>query len=434
MILPRSRLLFWVAMVGLPFGVLAGTLPSAMGISLGVISLLAIVVIADAIRAHSVLHGVSAHLPSRTRLSIDREGVLRIRLQNVLKKERAIRVALGLPNDVFASPDEVSITLPAAAEWSEVPWSLRPLQRGIFSLSDVFVEACSPWGFWSVRKRQSAKAEIRVYPDLQKDILKLQMIFRGSTGGHAARQLGKGREFEKLRDYVPGDSLVDIDWKATARRGRPITKIFQVERTQEVYVALDTSRLSARADALETMISSTLLLGLAAEEQGDLFGVVSFSDRVEKFVKAGGGKAHFQACREAIFSASSRPVNPDFNEIFSFIRLRIRRRALIIFLTALDDPLLAEGFLFNAGLVSRQHLLVTAMISPAGMAPLFHSPDVLKVDEIYDRLSGHLRWSAMEELKGSLQRKGVSFFMTDSPHLLPQIISEYLNVKQRQIL
>jgi len=434
MIFPRGRLLFWVAMVGLPFGVLAGTLASTMVFSLGVISLLVLLVIVDALRAGAVLNGVRVHLKSRTRLAIGREGIVEIRMQNLSKHNREIRLALALPNDVFSGADEITTTLPPETEWSEVPWTCRPSRRGIFPLSEVFLEAGSPWGFWSVRRRQATQAEIRVYPNLKKDILKMQMLFRGSNGGHAGRQIGKGREFEKLRDYVPGDCLADIHWKAAARRGRPITKVFQIERTQEVYVAVDTSRLSARAGAMETMVSTALLLGLAAEEQGDLFGLLSFSDQVENFVRAGSGKAHYQACREAIFSVTPRAVNPDFNEIFSFLRLRLRRRALIIFLTALDDPLLAESFLHNAGLVSRQHLLVTAMISPAGMAPLFQSPDVSKIDEIYDRLSGHLRWSAMEELGGSLQRQGVRFLTTDSPSLMPQIISEYLTVKQRQLL
>ena len=67
---------------------------------------------------------------------------------------------------------------------------------------------------------------------------------RGAFGVHAQRQVGQGREFEKLREYAPGDSYIDIHWKATAKRGRPVTKLYQVERTQEVYVIIDASRLA----------------------------------------------------------------------------------------------------------------------------------------------------------------------------------------------
>ncbi len=434
MILPRGRLLFWVAFVGVPFGVLAGTLASALPVSLGILLLLALCVAIDAMQAGKALHGVKADLPPRTRLVMGREGRVILRLQNCSQKKMTIRLALPLPSEAFSAKDEMTITLPPGVEWSEASWVCIPNRRGIFSLVEVFFEMPSPMGFWNARGSWKSDAEIRVYPNLQKDMFRLQLMFRGATGNHAGRQIGKGREFEKLRDYVPGDCLSDIHWKATARRARPITKVFQIERTQEVYVALDSSRLSARSDAMETMISTTLLLGLAAEAQGDLFGLLSFSDHVEKFVRAGSGKAHYQVCREAIFSATPRPVNPDFNEIFTFLRMRLRRRALVIFLSALDDPLLAESFLHNAGLVSRQHLLVAAMITPPGIGPLFQSPDVAGVDEIYDRLAGHLRWNAMEELRSSLQHKGVRFLTTEGNGLLPQLISEYLAVKNRQLL
>src|SRR5258708_1628120 len=74
----------------------------------------------------------------------------------------------------------------------------------------------------------------------------LKALRRGSEGMRALRQIGRGREFEKLREYVPGDGFDEIHWKATARHGHPITKVFQVERTQEVYVVIDSSRLAGR--------------------------------------------------------------------------------------------------------------------------------------------------------------------------------------------
>ena len=92
------------------------------------------------------------------------------------------------------------------------------------------------------------QSEIRVYPNLLSERKSLAALFlnRGAFGVHAQRQVGKGRDFEKFREYVPGDDYDEIHWKATARRGKPITKVFQIEKTQEVYVIVDASRLSAR--------------------------------------------------------------------------------------------------------------------------------------------------------------------------------------------
>ncbi|HEY1490452.1 MAG TPA: hypothetical protein VGF90_05375, partial [Verrucomicrobiae bacterium] len=139
-------------------------------------------------------------------------------------------------------------------------------------------------------------------------------------------------------------------------------KVFQIEKTQEVYVILDTSRLTARkpekdatagTSVLERFITAALVLGMAAEQQGDLFGLLTFGDKVEKFLRAKNGQAHYNACRDALYTLQPRIVTPDFDELCAFIRLRMRRRALLVFLTALDDPALSESFVRNIELIRR---------------------------------------------------------------------------------
>jgi hypothetical protein len=114
--------------------------------------------------------------------------------------------------------------------------------------SSCHLEAASPWGLWAVRARRSVRTEVRVYPNLFTERKSVAALFlnRGNFGARALRQVGQGRDFEKLRDYVHGASYDEIHWKATAKRGRPVTKVFQIERTQELYVIIDASRLSAR--------------------------------------------------------------------------------------------------------------------------------------------------------------------------------------------
>ena len=117
--------------------------------------------------------------------------------------------------------------------------------------------------------------ELRVYPNLFSEKRPLAALYSAQMqqGALARRAVGRGREFEKLRDYLPGDGFDEIHWKATAKRGRPVTKVFQVERTQEIYVVLDSSRLSARSvvqseirqTALERAITAALVLLRAAE-------------------------------------------------------------------------------------------------------------------------------------------------------------------------
>jgi uncharacterized protein (DUF58 family) len=110
---------------------------------------------------------------------------------------------------------------------------------------------------WQVRRKDPVAMEVRVYPNLRRND-DLKALRQGVSGVHAMRQVGRGREFEKLREYMPGDGFDEIHWKATARRGRPVTKVFQVERTQEVYVVIDRSRLSGRAAGSNTGDETTL--------------------------------------------------------------------------------------------------------------------------------------------------------------------------------
>ena len=142
-----------------------------------------------------------------------------------------------------------------------------------------------------------------------------------------------------------------------------------------------------------------MVLGLAAEQQRDLFGILAFSDQVRTFIRAGNGKAHYGVCRDALYTLQPKMVNPDFGEICSFIRLRLRRRALLIFLTNLDDPLLAEGFLNNLDIIARHHLILVNMLPAPGVAPLFANPDAATVDDIYQNLGGHIQWQKLRELK-----------------------------------
>jgi uncharacterized protein (DUF58 family) len=468
MIVPRPRLLFWFAVVALPFATLGGVYPQALPVALVFILALALAVVVDATTGAAVLGRFSLKLAPVTRFSKDRSGRVEVQLRNEGQRACRLRIGLVLPPEIDSPAEELAVSLPDHTEYSRVEFDCTPRKRGRFRLHQACLEAASPLGFWAMRSRVPLDSEIRVYPNLLTERRNLAALFlhRGAFGMHAQRQVGKGREFEKLRDYIPGDSFEDIHWKATAKRGRPVTKVFQIERTQEVYVILDASRLSARRavpssefrvpslgakperaserpsesgarspeTALERFITSALVLGLVAEQQGDLFGLLTFSNQVETFVRAKSGPAHHDTCRDTLYTLEPRLVSPDFEEVATFIRLRLRRRALLVFLTALDDPLLAESFTRSTDLISRQHLILVNMLQPAGVRPLFSNPAVASVDDLYGELGGHLQWQRLRELEKVLHRRGVGLSLVDDEKMSAQLVSQYVGVKRRQAL
>jgi uncharacterized protein (DUF58 family) len=440
MIVPRTRMLLWVAVM-LPVAAAGGLFAPAGPPAAAAFAILVLVALVDALAGIQRLDGLEAALsPDVVRLSKDHPGELGITVTNVSEKPRLLRIGLPFPSHVEAVHATLRLALPAGSRSSRASWEVTGRKRGCHPLHECYLEVASPLGFWDARKKQDLTAEIRIYPSLIEERKKVAALFlnRSAFGVHSRRMVGQGRDFEKLREYVPGDSYDVIHWKATARRGRPITKVYQIERTQEVYVLIDFSRLTSREvmgqPLLEHFLQSGLILGTVAQRQGDLFGVVCFGDRVRTFVRAGNGKAHYNACRDALYQMETRIVSPDFDELFSFVRVRLRRRALLLCLTDLSDPILAEGFVRSVELVARQHLVIVNMVRPAGAYPLFSTGPVNEVDEVYDRLTGHLLWRNLRELQNVLQRRGIRLVQLGHTGMTAQIVGQYMSIKQRQVL
>src|SRR5258708_2033262 len=295
-LVPSFRLLLVVGAVIVPAALIA-VVPPWQVLSYLLIVAVGLTAIVDAILAPRRLRHITVRADAIVRMWKDRETTIDLIIRNEGKKETVLRIGLLFPVEIVAPQDEQRTVLPAGAEFSRVQWECIPRKRGQYFITQGAIERPSALGLWAVRKTLPLQIEIRAYPNLAGERKKSPAFFkRGRLGMNVQRQLGKGREFEKLREYASGDSFEDIDWKATARRGHPITRVFQVERTQEIYIILDASRLTSRpvpnrdrkgaviADndqnptILERNVTASLLLALAAEKQGDLFGLITFSE------------------------------------------------------------------------------------------------------------------------------------------------------------
>ncbi len=454
-IVPSNRLLFYFAVIILPLTIAAVIVPATSSSGIGLAVVFLCVAGVDAVISRNRLAGLHIRMPEVVRLSVGRDGEIIVSIENDAIRVKRLRIGLAFPREIHSSTPDLITDLPPETPNSTIGWPFRALKQGMYLLENCYLETASRMGLWSLRRTDPAHTEIRAYPDLFREQKKLSGLFlnRG-IGIHAQRQIGKGKEFEQLREYLPCDSYEDIHWKATAKRGQPITKVYQIERTQQIYAVIDGSRLSARnsdapgnrfavhakeiasppATIMERYAAAALVLGLAAGRQGDLFGLLAFDDRVRKFVRAKSGKAHYDGCRDALYTLQAHSVSPDFAELFTFIGTKIRRRALLLILTNLDDPVLAESFTANIDLISRQHLVLVNMIAPAAAEPLFSNPAVECVDDLYHKLGGHILWRHLREVERSLHRRGIGFGMLQNENLCVDLVSQYLTIKRRQIL
>lgn len=432
-----------------PFAIHASAFGVYHLLLLAILGVLAIATF-DLAKSRDTLSPLKIRLDPVSRMSRGSEGDFRVYFNVDGSALKTFRMALAFDESLVCDENLKDIQAPESdTGLYSTSFQVHPLVRGVFKSPDVYVEAASTFGFFKIRRAFATKDEIRVYPNLHRERKQLANLFmnRGVTGTHLQRQTGQGREYEQLREYAPGDSILDIHWKASAKRGGLATKMYQVERTQHVYFILDHSRLSAlrvgkdgslgedlsvEESFLERYVTVASVLGMAAEKQGDLFGMVAYGSRVSRFVRANAGRQHSQVVQDALFNLTPEMAPADVASLFTFLRLRIRQRALLIFMTDLADGVAAEEFKKHVGLISRNHYVIVNSIRRPGVYPAFS--DEYDAPSIAQQISGHLRWEGLRRLKSDLDAMGVQFSLLDQEKLSVDVVNQYLSVKQRQLI
>ena len=443
MIIPKDKLLGWTALIVVPSGTLIGMVPSSRPVLGLLVALFATVAAIDAARSRRRLGNVSLTLTAVTHLAERTPGRLALAIDNPGQRRGAVFLGLAWPDNCVPDEPLLAVSLEPGRLTTPVLWPCRAGGRGAGRIREYYLGADSPLGWWLVRRRFPAAAEIRVYPSVRSERRAAAsfLVHRRGAGLHALRQIGQGREFEKLRDYQPGDGYENIHWKATARHGRPVTKVYRTERTQEIYAVIDASRLSGRPAPggkpgetyLDRFIAATLLLSLTIKQQGDLFGLVTFSDKVDHFLRAGSGLAAQQGCREALSRLAVGTAAPDFEAAASAIRLRQRKRSLCLFMTSLDDPVLSESLIESLEIIRRQHLVVVATLTSDGMRPLFSEP-LADGETVDGALAGHLFWRHFSEACLTLRQRGIHSVAASGDEFSAGLVERYLSIKQRQLI
>ena len=429
---PAPRLVWCAAAIVLPAATVAGLAPTSAAACWGLIGVCALVALVDAEIGARRLEFVQVRVPLFLRITKNVGSTLPVTVEN-----GPVRIALPMPAGMES---ERAIAETAGTGQREVvEWPLIGRSRGDHALPAIYLEKQSPLGFWLVRVSRKAECTLRVYPNLRDRATALLFLKTANAGVRMRQQVGRGREFDNLRHYLPGDSFEDIHWKATARRGFPVIKLYRVEQAQEVYAVIDSSRLSGREGILDSYVDAALHLALVAERMGDRFGLVTFSDRTENLVRAANGLDHFRRCRETIYNLRARRVSPDFRDVFTSLHTTLRRRALLVFFTSLDDALLAETFESEVPLLARRHLVRVNVMQMAGVKPLFTGQTYTEngpaeLDTVYEDLAGQMLWNRMRTLEIALRNRGVRLTVVSQDRIKEQVTAQYLEVKRRQTL
>jgi uncharacterized protein (DUF58 family) len=374
------------------------------------------------------------------------------------ESEMAMQVKTGAQRLKLERPEPVEPGLAAARRASIQLWPWTPeialLLRGLWPGPRVGIEQRSRFGIWRWRRWFDLPVPVRIDADLRpgrREILRSQ-VYRAFVATRESAWTGHGRDFERLREYQPGDNYAEIAWKSTARRGAPVTRLFQWEQKQEIYFIVDQSRASAltfdpalddhsvsRSRAprrlLDLAVETALVGATVALEVGDEFGLVTYAEEPKSWLRAGSGQFHFHQFRDRLLNLAPLPTTADYEALFSEIRLRLRRRAYLVLLTDLTERSVADSLRRGIALVRSSHVVLVTSILPAHIRPAFSQGEEPHTDqEVYAALAGEKETQRLGALARKLGELDVQLRFVPSATFLRTAVEGYLEGKREQRL
>lgn len=344
-------------------------------------------------------------------------------------------------------------------------YHVTPTRRGDFLFENLSARYGTAMGLWYRQFRRETPLSVRVYPDVS-EVRRYELRLREGKlrdmGLHLLRLRGRGTEFESLRDYTRDDEYKNINWKASARRGKLISTDYEIERDQTVIIALDCGRMmtamavlkqegdkvkkaewetpdannpdlstfSVSLSKLDCAINAAVLLAHVSASMGDAVGLLLFADTVLKWVPPKKGRLQTGTIIETLYAAQPSLVEPDYAAAFEYLLARRLRRALIVTFTDLIDPDASRELLTASGTVRRHHNPLCVTINNRDVMDLA-AVMPQRGEELYQKAMAqkmlHQRQSALE----ALRHNGVGILDVEAAHLTVATVNRYLDLKSR---
>ena len=367
-------------------------------------------------------------------LALGRWGEVRLALEHDSLQPLTVEVFDHVPDGLTVENMPQSIVL-HPGEGSELGYRLRPLRRGHFSFDRCEIHVPSPLGLWSARYFVEACDVIRVYPDFARLYgAQLQGVdnWLSQLGIRQRQRRGLGLEFHQLREFREGDSLRQIDWKATARQRTPIAREYQDERDQQIVFMLDCGRrMRSQDDELshfDHALNACLLLSYVALCQGDAVGLCTFASDQSRYLSPVKGSSQLNLLLNAVYDLDTTRRTADYQAAANQLLARQKRRALVIVVTNLRDED-DEALLTAVKRISRQHRVLVAslreeVLDHLRQSPVQTLPEALAYSGTVDYLN------TRDELHDRLRAHGLSVLDTTPSELGTALVTRYQGLKK----
>lgn len=398
--------------------------------------------------AVAIFDGWNSRLPSRVRIerhfggrfAVGAETEVRIDVANHTTRDLSLILKDEYPPQLkLAGTREARLQVDAQTSVA-LTYGLTPPKRGRFEFGFIAARFLSRWRLVWKQARVGEPIAVKVYPNMRR-AREAELRALGARSFVAARRKsqwrGEGRDFESLRDYVRGDEMRHISWTATARRGKLVTRQYQMERDQTILIALDAGRLmTARIEnetKLDSAVHAALALMSAAARAGDNAGLLVFGRKIKAFLPPKRGAEHLDAALEALYAIEPEMIEPSYSRAFEFISANSRRRALVVVITDLVDEEGSRELLSSLKLLRPRHLPLVVTIADRDLKAVVREPPE-DVREMFTQSVAeeiiHLREAALRLVES---QGGLALDVTAGV-LAPKLLETYLRVKERGLL
>ena len=374
-----------------------------------------------------------------TSLGLTKRMAVRIELENFSGSEISAKVTDETPETFARDLAKVEIVGPAHGQGSAA-YPIEPRSRGDAKFGNIWLRYQSRVGLaerWGVAR---VPQTVRVYPNIEEAQRMRIYLIRSrqiELEKRLKRQRGHGREFESLRDYRDGDEFRDICWSVTARRGRLITKVHQIERSQTIWLVLDAGRLlRARVEGLTKLdytISAALSLAQVAFYSGDRVALLAYGRKPQQRVGPGRGAGHLRVLMESMAQVRAEALEADHLLAAESLLAQQSRRSLIVWLSDLAETAATPEVIECAAKMAARHLVLLGIIGQPELRRLIAA-------EPADRNSMYRYTAALEVVQRRelllrrLRQQGALTLEVDASRMSTALVNQYLEVKERSLL
>lgn len=364
---------------------------------------------------------------------------VRITALNDSKSTLHLQILDNIPSSLRSEPPQLEVTVRPGKE-REAEYTIHPSKRGTAEVSQVYVRYQGPMRIaerWAVAELPQ---QLTIYPNLQEAKRHAVYLIRSrqiELEKRFSRIRGAGHAFESLREYREGDDFGDICWTATARRGKLVTRLYELEKSQTIWIVLDTGRLMrtrvASFSKLDHATNAALALGQVALYTGDRVGLLAYARTIRQRIPAARGSSHLRQLMETLATIQEDEWEADHLQAASRLLRDQKRRSLVVWITDLAETAMTPEVIEAAAALLPTHLVLFVVIGqPDLQAAALRRPT--NVDEMYEVSAAQEIVHRRELLLARLRERGALAVEANSGELAPLLVNSYLQIKQKSQL